>query len=77
MALPYIAAFVYLVILGRGITNRSALRSEDSQETLDTYIRATAIASPSAEMARAKTLFDSGAVNENEFNALKTKVLST
>jgi hypothetical protein len=49
-----------------------------AQQQQDDYIRSVATtSSPSAEIAQAKSLLDSGVLTQAEFDAIKQKAMST
>ncbi|QEO08993.1 SHOCT domain-containing protein [Protaetiibacter larvae] len=73
---PFLTALVYLIARGRGMAERSARSVQASQRAADDYIRSVAGGSPADEIAKAKSLLDSGAINAAEFEALKAKILA-
>ena len=58
--------------------NRSQKASppKDAKVATDEYIRSVATASPSDEIAKAKSLLDAGTINQQEYEAIKTRALS-
>jgi hypothetical protein len=76
---PIITALVYLIARGRGMTERGAAAMRAAQADTDAYIRSVSAGatSPSDEIARAKSLRDSGAIDEAEFQALKARALAS
>jgi hypothetical protein len=73
---PFLTALVYLIARGRGMAERSAKDVAQSQQAADSYIRTVAGASsPTDEIAKAKTLLDSGAISADEYAAIKAKAL--
>lgn len=76
VVLPYLTAFVYLVVRGRGMAERSAAAHEKARSAADDYIRQVAGRSPAAEIGEAKALRDAGAITDEEFDQIKRKVLS-
>ena len=55
--------------------NEKAVKAAQAQS--DDYIRAVATqGDPTAQIAQAKQLLDSGAIDQQEFDALKKKALS-
>jgi ABC-type multidrug transport system fused ATPase/permease subunit len=75
--LPFLAALIYLIARGHGMTQRELQRRGRAQSEADSYIRSVAAtASPSAEIESAKKLLDSGAITQPEFDALKAKALN-
>jgi membrane protease subunit (stomatin/prohibitin family) len=76
--LPFVAAFVYLIVRGQGMAERSAAQQR-AQEQFAGYVRnvaATSDATPTEQIARAKELLDAGTINQSEFDRLKAKALS-
>ena len=78
IVLPYLGVFVYLISQGKGMAERRADEMRASQASFDSYVRdvATAESSPSDQIAKAKELLDSGAIDQAEFDALKRKALA-
>jgi len=75
--LPFITALVYLIARGNGMAERSQKEAKQYQAATEQYIRQTAgAASPSDEIAKAKSLLDSGTINQAEYEQLKAKALS-
>lgn len=75
IVLPYLAAFVYLLVRGRGMSERHATAHEAAQHAADDYIRKVAGRSPAAEIAEAKALLEAGTITGDEFDRLKAKAL--
>jgi ABC-type Fe3+ transport system permease subunit len=77
VVLPYLGLFIYLIVRGKGMAQRSAKQQAESQKAMDEYIRTTAGGGggPASEIAAAKSLLDSGAITQEEFDALKRKSL--
>ncbi len=78
IVLPYLGVFVYLISQGKGMAERRASEIQASQASFDSYVRdvATAESTPSDQIAKAKELLDSGAIDQAEFDALKRKALA-
>ena len=76
--LPYIGILIYLIARGRGMAGRAAQQSAELQEQMDSRIRAAAgtSSSPADQIAQAKSLLDSGAIDQTEFDRLKATALS-
>jgi len=79
--LPFLGVLVYLIARGGGMTDRTIEAQAEMQKRQEAYIRS--VATPSAgtsstadEIASAKSLLDSGAINEDEFQQLKSKALT-
>lgn len=75
IVLPFLGVLVYLIAQHDGMRERGTKQLEAQQRALDQYVREAAGGS-AAEIARAKELLDSGAINQAEFEAIKTKALS-
>ena len=74
--LPYLGVFVYLLVRGGGMAERSMAQQQRAQAQFDSYVRETAGGGSAAEIAHAKELLDSGAISQGEFDQLKAKALS-
>ncbi|MGB3258276.1 MAG: SHOCT domain-containing protein [Ornithinimicrobium sp.] len=74
---PLLTALIYLVVRGGGMAERSAKDMESMRAAQEGYIRDVAgSTSPSEQIAQAKQLLDSGALSQEEFDALKAKALA-
>ena len=75
--LPFLTALVYLIARGRGMSERSAAQAKQLQAAQADYIKSLAgSTSPTEEIAKAKSLLDSGAISQSEFDSIKAKALS-
>lgn len=61
------------------MSERQAAALADRQAQQESYIKTVAAtsASPTEQIASAKSLLDSGAIDQGEFDALKTKAMAT
>jgi Phospholipase_D-nuclease N-terminal/Short C-terminal domain len=75
--LPFLGVFIYLIVENKGINERNVARMQAQQAQMDTYIRQAAGSSsdPTAQISTAKNLLDSGAITQEEFDAIKKKAL--
>ena len=73
---PFLTALIYLIARGRGMAERGAAQTKELKAAQDQYIKSVASSSPAEEIAKAKTLLDSGALTQAEFDAIKAKALS-
>ena len=73
--LPFITALIYLIVRGRGMTERAVAQAERNKAAADDYSRSVA-GSPADEIARAKALLDAGTISPAEYEALKAKALA-
>jgi putative oligomerization/nucleic acid binding protein/phospholipase D-like protein len=77
IVLPFLGIFVYLIVEGRSMGERSVKQAQDAQSQMDSYVRSVASqANPADEIAKAKQLLDSGAITQAEFDHLKAKALA-
>jgi hypothetical protein len=74
---PFLTALVYLIARGSGMQKRAIAQAQELQEAQAAYIRSTAgTTSATDDIAKAKSLLDSGAISQAEFDTLKTKALA-
>ena len=80
IVLPFLTALVYLVTRGNGMAERSARETQAMRTAQEGYIREVAgearSTDPAAQIAQAKQLLDSGAISQEEFQALKARALA-
>jgi hypothetical protein len=77
--LPFLGALIYLIAQHDGMANRQAESVGRQQKEFDTYVKSVAAeggGGSAAEIEKAKALLDSGAITQEEFNALKAKALA-
>jgi hypothetical protein len=78
--LPLLGMLVYLIARGGGMTERAIAAQHDAQERQEAYIRSVATpggkAGVTEEIASAKALLDSGAINASEYEQLKASALA-
>ncbi len=76
--LPFLGILIYLLVRGHGMNARAAAQQKETQEAMNAQIRAAAGSSSSAadQIAQAKSLLDSGAITQAEFDAMKSKALT-
>ena len=74
---PWFGALIYLIVRGRSMTDRQIEAAQAQQAAQERYIQQVAGTSAPADQIRdAKALLDSGAISQDEFNALKAKALA-
>jgi hypothetical protein len=78
IVLPFLGVLVYMIAQGQHMAERKQADMQASRAAFDDYVRDVATASdgPSDQIAKAKQLLDSGAIDAAEFDALKRKALS-
>ncbi len=75
---PWLGALIYVIVRGRSMAERQLDAAARRQADQDKYIQQVAGTSQSSadQIASAKTLLDSGAINQAEFDTLKAKALA-
>ena len=77
IVLPFLGVLIYLIANGSGMSQRQAESVRASQQQFDSYVQSVAGSGGGAsELAKAKELLDSGAINQEEYDKLKAKVLA-
>ena len=77
IVVPFIGALAYLIAQHDGMAERQVQQVEAQQAVLDRHIKQVASADgPATEIAAAKSLRDSGAIDEAEFQQLKQRALA-
>jgi type VI protein secretion system component VasK len=75
--LPFLGVFVYLIAQGKEMGERQQAQAEAAQQDMDAYVKEVAADSdPAEQIAKAKQLLDSGAIDQTEYDALKAKALA-
>jgi fatty acid desaturase len=75
--LPILTVIVYLIVHGSGMAERSAERYQEARAQQESYIKEVAgKKSPVEQVAQAKSLLDSGAISQAEYDSMKAKALS-
>lgn len=76
ICIPFLSALVYLIARGSGMHVRALEAQKELRQQTDDYIRSVGPKSSAEQIADAKALLDSGAIDDNEFSALKAKALA-
>jgi general stress protein CsbA len=74
IVVPFLGVLVYLIAEHKGMAERSEREYTQQKEATDSYIRSVS-GGPSNEIAQAKDLLDKGAITQQEYDALKDRVL--
>lgn len=76
--LPLIGVLIYLISQGGAMTTRRVEEAEAAQQGFDSYVRSVASEgqAPTTQISQAKQLLDSGAITDEEFEAIKRKALA-
>ncbi|WP_404432787.1 PLDc N-terminal domain-containing protein [Microbacterium lacus] len=70
---PFVTSLVYVIARGKGMAERSAVRSGVVAEQDSYHPRASA--NPTDDIAQAAALLAAGTITQGEFDALKSKAL--
>ncbi|MCU1476603.1 MAG: hypothetical protein JWQ64_1296 [Subtercola sp.] len=73
---PFLTALVYLIARGKGMAERSQKAAKQAESATNDYIRQVAGTTPADDIAKAKTLLDSGAITQAEYESLKAHALT-
>lgn len=75
---PWLSAFIYLIVRGKSMAERQMKQVAEVQAAQTQYIKdvAATATSPAEQIKHAKDLLDSGAISQQEFDALKAKALA-
>ena len=74
---PFLGVFAYLIANSDDMAQRNAEQVAAARRETDEYVRSVAGSSGAAgEIERAKGLLDSGAINQQEYDAIKAKALA-
>jgi hypothetical protein len=82
IVIPFLGMLVYLIARGHGMTERALEAQAEMQKQQDAYIKSVAASSAGQssaadQIASAKSLLDSGTIDQSEFEQLKAKALAT
>ena len=74
---PFIGVLAYVLSNSDGMAERNLERAQRDRAQMDDYVRETAgSGGAAAEIDKAKQLLDSGAITQQEFDAIKAKALA-
>ena len=74
---PFLGVFIYLLVNHDGMADRNIQQAQAQRAQMDQYVRETAgSGGAAAEIEKAKALLDSGAISQQEFDAIKAKALA-
>jgi predicted PurR-regulated permease PerM len=73
---PLLGLLIYMITNGDSMGQRSVAEAQQSQQDFDAYVKSVSGGS-ATEIEKAKGLLDSGAINQQEFGAIKAKALAS
>lgn len=74
--LPLLGSLVYLIARGKGMNERSITEQQNAQAAFDSYVRDVAGGGAASELEKAGALHAAGKLSDEEFAALKAKILA-
>ena len=81
VVVPFLGVLIYLIAHGKDMGRRDIEAMQAQQAQFDQYVKSVATdggtGGAAAEIANAKSLLDSGAITQAEFDSLKAKALSS
>jgi Short C-terminal domain/Phospholipase_D-nuclease N-terminal len=78
IVLPFLGIFIYLIVEGKGMGERSMAQAQAAQAAMDDRVRSVAGSGGAADqIAKAKDLLDSGAITQPEYDQLKAKAMAS
>jgi hypothetical protein len=74
---PLLAMLIYVIANGKSMGQRDLAEYQSAKQAQDEYIRSVATTNdPSAQIKQAHDLLQSGAITQQEFDAIKAKALA-
>jgi hypothetical protein len=74
--LPFLTALVYVIVRGKGMSERTADSYRTAARQQEAYIKDVAgTATPADQIAKANDLLAAGTISQSEFDTLKAKAL--
>ena len=77
IVLPFLGVLVYLIAQHDGMAQRNLERAQAAKSDMDEYVRSIAGGQSAADqIAKAKDLYDKGAITQADYESLKAKALA-
>jgi Short C-terminal domain/Phospholipase_D-nuclease N-terminal len=78
IVVPFLGVLIYLIAHGKEMGQRDIEQAQAQRAQLDDYVRSVSSSGDGAsQIAQAKSLLDSGAITQAEYDSLKAKALSS
>ena len=71
-----LALLVYVIVRGKGMAERSAKEQIEAKESFDAYVRDVAGGGAASELEKAASMHAAGKLTDDEYAALKARILS-
>ena len=75
--LPLIGLLIYMIARGDGMAKREAAKQAEAKESFDTYVRDVAGGGAASELEKASALHAAGSLSDDEYAAVKAKILGS
>ena len=76
LLLPFLGLLIYVIARGPGMAQRTMKQHSDSQADFDSYVRDVAGSGAAGELEKASALHAAGSLSDDEYAALKSKILA-
>lgn len=76
VVVPLLGVLIYLLSQGKGMAERQAAAGKRAEAEFKDYVSSVAGEGSASEIAKAKELLDSGAIDAAEFDRLKARALA-
>lgn len=77
IGLPLLGLLIYVIARGQGMAERSVDEQVKAQESFDAYVRDVAGGGAATELEKASALHAAGKLTDDEYAALKTRILAS
>lgn len=74
-AFTLIALLVYVIVRGKGMAERSVKEQVAAKESFDAYVRDVAGGGAASELEKAASMHAAGQLSDDEYRALKARIL--
>jgi type VI protein secretion system component VasK len=71
-----VALLVYVIVRGKGMAERSVKEQIEAKESFDAYVRDVAGGGAASELEKASSLHAAGKISDDEYAALKARILA-
>ena len=71
-----LALLVYVIVRGKGMAERSIQEQQEAKASFDSYVRDVAGGGAASELEKAAAMHSSGQISDDEYAALKARILS-
>jgi hypothetical protein len=77
IVVPFLGVLVYMIAQGRHMAERTSAEAASNRAQFDSYVRDVATnGGPTDQIAKAKQLLDTGAIDPSEFDQIKRRALA-